>query len=96
MENTKRTLKGCLWVLTMKFDDLMQLLSAEHSIDREADCQEAGQQDRHSYKGFHRGALFKKKKKKGKTKNKAVHFDENMLGIEVTQSMVKKRFSKIL
>lgn len=38
----------------------------------------------------------KKKKKKGKTKNKAVHFDENMLGIEVTQSMVKKRFSKIL
>lgn len=64
MENTKRSLKGCLWVLTMKFDDLMQLLSAEHSIDREADCQEAGQQDRHSYKGFHRGAVFKKKKKK--------------------------------
>ena len=95
MENTKRTLKGCLWVLTMKFDDLMQLLSAEHSIDREADCQEAGQQDRHSYKGFHRGAVFKKKKT-GKTKNKAVHFHENMLGIEVTQSMVKKRFSKIL
>lgn len=37
-----------------------------------------------------------KKKKTGKTKNKAVHFHENMLGIEVTQSMVKKRFSKIL
>ena len=37
MENTKRSLKGCLWVLTMKFDDLMQLLSAEHSIDGEAE-----------------------------------------------------------
>lgn len=69
MENTKRSLKGCLWVLTMKFDDLMQLLSAEHSIDGEADCHEAGQQDRHSHKGFHRSAVFKKKKKvKRKTK----------------------------
>lgn len=64
MENTKRSLKGCLWVLTMKFDDLMQLLSAEHSI--EADCQEAGQQDRHSYKGFHRSAVLKKKTKQKK------------------------------
>lgn len=64
MENTKRSLKGCLWVLTMKFDDLMQLLSAEHSIDVEADCQEAGQQNRHSYKGFHCSAVLKKKKKR--------------------------------
>lgn len=29
-------------------------------------------------------AVQSSKKKKGKTKNKAVHFDENMLGIEVT------------